>query len=164
MIESVRREILAIDPEQAAFNVATMDQVLAESISLRRISMFLLAGFAALALLLAAIGIYGVLAQAVVQRTHEIGIRMALGAQIRDILTLILGHGMTLAALGISAGIVGALGVTRLIANLLFGVAATDPSTFAAIAALLGAVAFVACYLPARRAAKLDPVVALNRS
>jgi putative ABC transport system permease protein len=125
--------------------------------------MFLLAGFAGLALLLAAMGIYGVLAQTVVQRTHEIGIRMALGAQIRDVLKLILGHGMALAAIGILAGIVGALGVTRLMANLLFGVGASDPGTFLAIATLLGAVAFLACYLPARRAAKLDPVIALNR-
>jgi putative ABC transport system permease protein len=162
MIEVVRREIFAIDPEQAVFNVATMDQVLAESISLRRISMFLLVGFAALALLLAAIGIYGVLAQSVVQRTHEIGIRMALGAQIRDVLKLILGYGMKLAVLGILAGIIGALGVTRLIASLLFGVAATDPSTFVVIAALLAVVAFLACYLPARRAAKADPVAALR--
>ena len=164
MIEAVRREILAIDPEQAAFNVSTMEQWLTESISLRRTSMFLLAGFAALALLLAAIGIYGVLAQAVVQRTHEIGIRMALGAQVRDVLTLILGQGMTLAAFGILAGIAGALGVTRLLANLLFGVAATDPATFIAISLLLGMVAFLACYLPARRAARLDPVIALNRN
>ena len=162
MLEGIRREVLALDPEQAVFNVATMDQVLSESISLRRISMFLLAGFAGLALLLAAIGIYGVLAQSVVQRTHEIGIRMALGAQIRDVLKLILGHGMKLAALGILAGIAGALGVTRLIASLLFGVAATDPSTFVAIATLLGLVAFLACYLPALRATKADPVAALR--
>ena len=163
VIEALRREILAIDPEQAVFNVTTMEQWLTESIALRRLSMFLLAGFAALALLLAAIGIYGVLAHSVVQRTHEIGIRMALGAQMRDVLHLILGHGMSLAALGILAGSAGALGVTRLLVNLLFGVAATDPGTFLAIAALLGAVAFLACYLPARRAAKLDPVIALNR-
>ncbi|HEY0369729.1 MAG TPA: ADOP family duplicated permease, partial [Chthoniobacterales bacterium] len=164
MIETVRREILAIDPEQAVFNIATMDQVLAESISLRRVSMFLLAGFAALALLLAAIGIYGVLAEAVVQRTHEIGIRMALGAQVRDVLKLVLSHGMALAGFGILSGFAGALGVTRLMANLLFGVGATDPSTFIAIAALLAVVAFLACYLPARRAAKLDPMVALARN
>ena len=164
MIETVRREILAIDREQAVFNVATMEQVLAESISLRRVAMFLLAGFAGLALLLAAIGIYGVLAQAVVQRTHEIGIRMALGAQMRDVLKLILAQGMSLAALGIVAGIAGAIGVTRLIANLLFGVGATDPGTFVAISVLLGAVASLACYLPARRAAKLDPIKALARN
>jgi putative ABC transport system permease protein len=140
-----------------------MDQVLAESISLRRVSMFLLAGFAALALLLAAIGIYGVLAQSVVQRTHEIGIRMAVGAQMRDVLKLILGHGMTLVALGIVTGIAGALGVTRLMTNLLFGVNAADPLTFAAISLLLAFVALLACYLPARRAAKLDPMIALAR-
>ena len=162
MIDTVRREILAIDNEQAVFNVATMDQVLTESISLRRVSMFLLALFAALALLLAAIGIYGVLAQSVVQRTHEIGIRMALGAQMRDVLILVLGHGMALAALGIIAGLVGALAVTRLITNLLFGVGATDAGMFFAISLLLSAVAFVACYLPARRASRVDPMVALR--
>jgi putative ABC transport system permease protein len=162
MIDTVRREILAIDNEQAVFNVATMDQVLTESISLRRVSMFLLALFAALALLLAAIGIYGVLAQSVVQRTHEIGIRMALGAQMRDVLILVLGHGMALTALGIIAGLVGALAVTRLITNLLFGVGATDAGMFFAISLLLSAVAFVACYLPARRASRVDPMVALR--
>ncbi|MGI9114588.1 MAG: ABC transporter permease [Chthoniobacterales bacterium] len=162
MADAIRREILAIDPEQAVFNVATMKEIVADSISLRRLSMFLLAGFAALALLLAAIGIYGVLAQTVAQRTHEIGIRMALGAQMRDVLKLILGHGMALAGIGIVAGVLGALGVTRLIANLLFGVAATDPSTFLAISLLLGAVAFLACYLPARRAALVQPMEALR--
>jgi predicted permease len=162
LITDVRRQILALDPEQAVFNVATMNEVVAESISLRRLSMFIFAGFAALALLLAAIGIYGVLAQTVVQRTHEIGIRIALGAQIRDILTLILSQGMALAALGIVMGIAGALGLTRLISNLLFGVAATDPGTFILISFILAAVAFVACYLPARHAAKLDPVAALR--
>src|SRR5262249_6464820 len=161
MIETVRREILAVDPEQAVFNVRTMEQWIADSIALRRVSTFLLAGFAALALLLAAIGIYGVLAQAVVQRTHEIGIRIALGAQIRDILALILGQGMTLVSLGILAGFAGAFCVTRLIANLLFGVETTDPPTFISIGVLLAAVAFLACYLPARRATKLDPVTAL---
>jgi putative ABC transport system permease protein len=164
MIETVRREILAVDPEHAVFNIRTMEQWLADSIALRRISMFILAGFAALALLLAAIGIYGVLAQAVVQRTHEIGIRMALGAQIRDILILILGQGMTLVSLGILAGVAGAFCVTRFIANLLFGVGATDPATFILIATLLSVVALLACYLPARRAAKLDPVTALSKT
>jgi putative ABC transport system permease protein len=164
MLGEVRRAILSVDNEQAVYNIATMDQVLSNSIALRRFTMVLLGIFAALALLLAAIGIYGVLAQAVVQRTHEIGIRMALGAQMRDVLKLILSHGMTLVAIGIGAGIVGALGVTRLMANLLFGVGATDPTTFIAIATLLSAVAFLACYLPARRAAKLDPVIALSRT
>jgi len=161
MIETVRREILAIDAEQAVFNVATMDEVLAKSISLRRVSMFLLAGFAGLALLLAAIGIYGVLAQAVVQRTHEIGIRMALGAQTRDVLQLIVRQGMSLTVVGIAIGLAGAFALTRLLASLLFGVGTTDPATFLWIPVLLAAVSFFACYLPARRAARLDPIKAL---
>jgi putative ABC transport system permease protein len=164
MIAPVRREIRAADPDQAVFSIRTMDQLLADSIALRRFSMLLLGIFALLALLLAAIGIYGVLAHAVVQRTHEIGIRMALGAQMRDVLGLILRHGMMLTALGVLAGIAGALGATRLLANLLYGVTASDPATFVTIALLLGAVAFLACYLPARRAAKLDPVIALSRT
>jgi putative ABC transport system permease protein len=164
MIETIRREILAIDPEQAVFNVATMDEVLANSISLRRVSMFLLAGFAALALLLAAIGIYGVLAQTVVQRTHEIGIRMALGAQARDVLKLIVRQGMSLALIGIVLGLAGALALTRLLAGLLFGVGTTDPMTFLWIPVLLASVSFFACYLPARRAARLDPIKALART
>ncbi|HEX8898754.1 MAG TPA: FtsX-like permease family protein, partial [Chthoniobacterales bacterium] len=161
MTETVRREILAIDPEQAVFNVATMDEVLADSISLRRISMFLLVGFAGLALLLATVGIYGVLAQAVVQRTHEIGIRMALGAQARDVLKLIVSQGLALTIAGIAVGLLGAFALTRLLASLLFGVAATDPATFVWIPVLLGSVSFFACYLPARRASRLDPIKAL---
>lgn len=164
MIETVRREILAIDSEQAVFNVATMEEVLANSIALRRISMFLLAGFAALALLLAAIGIYGVLAQAVVQRTHEIGIRMALGAQARDVLRLIVSQGMALTIAGIAIGLLGSFALTRLLASLLFGVGATDPGTFLWIPVLLATVSFFACYLPARRAARLDPIKALART
>jgi putative ABC transport system permease protein len=164
MVETIRREILAIDPEQAVFNVAPMDEVLANSISLRRVSMFLLAGFAGLALLLAAIGIYGVLAQTVVQRTHEIGIRMALGAQARDVLKLIVRQGMSLTLIGIGAGLAGAFALTRLLASLLFGVGATDPMTFLWIPVLLAGVSFFACYLPARRAARLDPIKALART
>jgi putative ABC transport system permease protein len=164
MIETVRREVLAIDPEEAVFNVAPMHEILADSISLRRVSMFLLAGFAGLALLLAAIGIYGVLAQTVVQRTHEIGIRMALGAQAGDVLKLIVRQGMSLTLIGIGAGLAGALALTRLLASLLFGVGATDPMTFVWIPVLLAAVSFFACYLPARRAARLDPIKALSRT
>ncbi|MEY2502490.1 MAG: putative transport system permease protein [Verrucomicrobiota bacterium] len=164
MIETIRREVLGIDPEQAVFNVAAMNEILADSISLRRVSMFLLAGFAGLALLLAAIGIYGVLAQTVVQRTHEIGIRMALGAQAGDVLKLIVRQGMALTLIGIGAGLAGAFALTRLLASLLFGVGATDPMTFLWIPVLLAAVSFLACFIPARRAAKLDPIKALSRS
>jgi putative ABC transport system permease protein len=164
MIDTIRREVLGIDPEQAVFNVATMEEVLASSMALRRVSMFLLAGFAGLALLLAAIGIYGVLAQIVVQRTHEIGIRMALGAQARDVLKLIVSHGMALTIGGIGLGLLGAFALTRLLASLLFGVGATDPATFLWIPLLLAAVSFFSCYLPARRAARLDPIKALART
>jgi putative ABC transport system permease protein len=163
MIAAIRREILALDQDQAVFNIATMEQRLSDSTSLRRLSMLLLAAFAALALILAAVGIYGVLAQSVAQRTHEIGIRMALGAQTRDVLKLIVGHGMALTAIGIAAGVAGAIALTRLITTLLFGVGAHDFGTFFGISLLLLGVSFLACYLPARRAARLDPVNALAR-
>jgi putative ABC transport system permease protein len=163
MVGAIRREILALDKDQAVFNLATMEQLLSDSISLRRFSMFLLGLFALLALILAAIGIYGVIAQSVSQRTHEIGIRMALGAQARDVLKLIVRQGMSLTVIGIVFGLAGAFVLTRLLANLLFGVGATDPTTFLWIPLLLASVSFLACYIPARRAAKLNPIVALAR-
>ncbi|HEV3409360.1 MAG TPA: ABC transporter permease [Chthoniobacterales bacterium] len=161
---TLRREVQALDKDQPVYNVRTMDDVVMNSLGTRRVSMQLFTFFACIALLLAALGIYGVMAYSVTQRTQEIGIRMALGAQKGDVLAMVVRQGMTLAVIGIAVGVAGALGLTRLIANLLFGVNAADPLTFAAISLLLGFVAFLACYVPARRAAKLDPVIALSRT
>jgi putative ABC transport system permease protein len=161
---TLRREVQAIDKDQPVFGVRTMDDVVANSLGTRRVSMQLFAVFAGAALLLAAIGIYGVMAYSVTQRTQEIGIRMALGAQRSDVLGLVIRQGMTVTLIGVLVGLAGAFALTRLIANLLFGVAATDPLTFVAIPLLLLFVALVACYLPARRAARLDPTIALAQS
>jgi putative ABC transport system permease protein len=160
---TLRREVQALDKDQPIYNVRTYDDLVMNSLGTRRVSMQLFTVFAIAALLLAAVGIYGVMAYSVTQRTHEIGIRMALGAQKSDVLRLVVSQGMTLTLIGVIAGSAGAFGLSRAIANLLFGVGATDPSTFIAISLLLIAVAFIACYLPARRAAKLDPVIALAR-
>src|SRR5438105_6971476 len=161
---TLRREVQALDKDQPIYNVRTMDDVVMNSLGTRRVSMELFAVFAIAALLLAALGIYGVMAYTVTQRTQEIGIRMALGAQRSDVLGLVVRQGMTLAAIGVVAGLAGAFALTRLLAHLLFGVAATDPLTFVAIPLLLLFVALVACYLPARRAARLDPTIALAQS
>jgi putative ABC transport system permease protein len=161
---TLRREVQALDKDQPIYNVRTMDDVVMSSLGTRRVSMQLFAVFAIAALLLAAIGIYGVMAYSVTQRTQEIGIRMALGAQRSDVLGLVVRQGMTLAAIGVVVGLAGAFALTRSMANLLFGVAATDPLTFVVIPLLLLFVALVACYLPARRAARLDPTVALAQS
>jgi putative ABC transport system permease protein len=160
---TLRREVQALDKSQPIYNVRTMDDVVMNSIGTRRVSMQLFTVFACAALLLAALGIYGVMAYSVTQRTQEIGIRVALGAQKGDLLAMVVRQGMMLALIGIGVGLVGAFGLTRVIASLLFGVNATDPLTFAAISLLLAAVALLACYLPARRAAKLDPMKALAR-
>jgi putative ABC transport system permease protein len=158
----LRREVLGLDKNLPIFNVKTMDDVVAASIGSRRLSMLLLSVFAGMALLLAAIGIYGVMAYTVTQRTQDIGIRMALGAQAGDVLRMVVGQGMTLALIGIGVGLAGAWGLTRVIATLLFGVQAADPGTFAVITLLLAFVALLACYLPARRAARVNPIEALR--
>ncbi len=159
---AVRRELQAIDPDQPVYNVRSMEQVISESVYLSRFSMFLLAIFAALAVVLAAVGIYGVMAYAVAQRTHELGIRMALGAQSRDIFNLVVGQGMLLTLAGIGIGLVAAFALTRAMASLLYGVSATDLVTFAGVSLLLSLIALLACYIPARRAMRVDPMTALR--
>jgi putative ABC transport system permease protein len=162
LVATVRQAIHAVDPDQPISNIATMSEVLTERAGSRRLGMILLMVFAGLALLLASLGIYGVLSFFVAQQTREIGVRLALGAQLRDILNLVLKKGMGLALLGVTVGLIAAFAVARLMASLLFGVSATDPITFAAIALILTGVALLACYIPARRATKVDPLVALR--
>ena len=139
-----------------------MDEYVSESVAAPRFNTILLGGFAVLALVLAAVGIFGVISYSVAQRTREIGVRRALGADTWGVMRLVLGQGMGLTAIGVAIGVVGAFGVTRLLQTLLFGVTPTDPATFAGVAAVLSAVAFLASYLPARRASKVDPMAALR--
>jgi putative ABC transport system permease protein len=162
LASTVEQTIHSIDKDLPVFNARSMDQLLDNAIARQRLTMVLLTGFAVVALLLAAVGIYGVVSYSVSLRTHEIGIRMALGAQARDVLKLIAGQGMMLALIGVVIGLGASLALTRLMESLLFGVSATDPATFAVIALLLSGVALLACYIPARRAAKVDPMVALR--
>jgi putative ABC transport system permease protein len=162
LVGAVRGAVLAVDKNQPVYDVRTMEDVRSASVASRRLVVVLFGVFSALALLLAVVGIYGVLSYAVAQRTHEIGIRLALGAQRADVLRLVVGQGMRLVILGVGAGIAGALVVTRLLESLLFGVSATDPVTFAAVAASLIFVGLLACYIPARRATRVDPLVALR--
>jgi len=162
VMSDVRRTVAEIDSREAVYNVQTLDTVISNSFAARRLSMILLGIFAALALVLACVGIYGVISYLVGQRTREIGIRMALGAQASDVLRLVIGHGTKMALIGVAIGVAGALGLTRLMANQLFGVSAHDPLTFAGVALLLIVVAVAACYIPARRAMRVDPMVALR--
>jgi len=159
---SVRRAVEETDPREVIYGVETMDEVVSNSFAARRLSMVLLGVFAGLALMLACVGIYGVISYVVGQRTHEIGVRMALGAQRGDIFRLIVGQGTKMALAGVAIGVVAAFGLTRLMANQLFGVSAHDPLTFAGVSLLLTVVAILACYVPARRAMKVDPMEALR--
>lgn len=159
---AVRNELATLDKQVSIGKVRTMDTIAAESVAQPRFRTFLLALFGICALLLASIGIYGVMSYAVTQRTQEIGIRMALGAQVSDVRKLVMGNGMSLALIGVAIGLAGAYALTRLIASLLFGITATDVPTFVAVSAVLVAVALFACYIPARRATKVDPLVALR--
>jgi len=162
IIDSIRDTSRKMNSEQVVYGEQTMEEIISDSISDRKFSMVLLGAFAALALLLSSIGIYGVISYLVGERMHEIGIRMALGAQRKNVLALVLGEGVKLALLGAAIGIAAGLGLTRLMADLLYGVSATDPLTFAAVPIVLLGVAVLACYIPARRAMRVDPMVALR--
>jgi putative ABC transport system permease protein len=159
---SVERAVQSVDKDQPVTEIKTMEQFIAESVSRRRFNVWLLGIFAAVALMLAVVGIYGVMAHSVSERISEIGLRLALGAERRDVLRLILGHGLGLTLVGVGIGLGAAVGLTRWVANLLYGVEPTDPATFAAVALLVIVVALVACYIPARRAANVDPLIALR--
>jgi putative ABC transport system permease protein len=162
LTSSIRYAVASIDKDQPIFAIATMQQLVKDSVSTRRVTLILLGIFSALALVLAAIGIYGVISYSVAQRTHEIGIRMALGADGGGVLRMILAQGAKIAGAGVVIGLAASLGLTRLMANLLFSVSAADPLTFAAVAIALVLVAMLACYIPARRALRVDPIIALR--
>ena len=159
---SVREAVLSIDKNQPLSDTTTMEEVIAKSVAPRRFRMLLLGLFALLALSLSMIGVYGVIAYSSTQRTHEFGVRIALGADRQDILKLVVRQGFKLALLGVTMGVAGALLLTRFLSSLLYEVSAQDPLTFAGVAALLMLVALAASYIPARRAMKLDPIVALR--
>jgi ABC-type antimicrobial peptide transport system permease subunit len=159
---AVKQQVWKIDSQLPLTRVETMDEVAAGSFAARRFNMLLLVIFAGLALVLASVGIYGVMSYAVTQRTQEIGIRMALGARAIDVLALIIRNGMSLILIGVVIGLAGSLALTRLLATMLFGVTPTDTLTFVTVSAVLIFVALLACYIPARRATKVDPLVALR--
>jgi putative ABC transport system permease protein len=162
LVGAVRQIIQEVDPDQPISNIATMSELLGEEAAQRRLGMLMLVAFSALALLLAAIGIYGVLAYFVTQHTSEIGVRMALGASQGNILLMILRKGMSLTLLGVAIGLTAALGITRLMSSLLFEVRAVDPLTFILAPIVIGVAALCASFIPARRAIKVDPLVALR--
>jgi putative ABC transport system permease protein len=162
LVEPVKAQVRELDPTQPVSNLRTMDTLIARSVSADRFSMWLLGLLASLALALAATGLFSLLSYLVSQRTHEIGVRMALGAQRRDIFQLVLGQGALLLVAGLAIGLVASFVCTRLFSSLLFGVSATDPLTFMVTPLLLSLAALLACYVPARRATKVDPMVALR--
>jgi putative ABC transport system permease protein len=159
---ALRQAVFAVDKDQPISDIELLDQVVGDSIAGRRFSMLLLGVFASLALALASVGIYGVISYSVTQRTNEFGIRVALGAQSRDVLAVVLRQSVVLIVAGTAIGLVAAVALTRLLASLLFGVSATDLPTFAAVSVLLVSIALLASFIPARRATKVDPMVALR--
>jgi ABC-type antimicrobial peptide transport system permease subunit len=159
---AMKKEVLAVDNDQPVYSVMTMEQIISSSVAQRRFNTLLLLLFACIALLLAAVGIYGVMSQAVSHRTQEIGIRMALGAQTRDVLRLVVGQAMKLAITGVAIGLIAAFALTRVLESLLYGVSATDAATFLVVASLLTGVALAASFIPARRATRVDPMIALR--
>ena len=165
LVSAIRGIVASIDKEQPIFRIATMQQVVNASVSTRRITLILLGLFSGLALVLAGIGIYGVISYSVIQRVHEIGIRMALGAERRDVFRMVIEQGLRLALAGVAIGAAAALILARLLSSfshLLYGVGTGDPATFMAVSAVLIGVAILACYIPARRAMRVDPMVALR--
>jgi putative ABC transport system permease protein len=162
IVPTIREAVEKLNGENVVYEIKPLEEIVGDSLANRRFSMVLLSVFAALALLLSSIGIYGVISYVVAQRTHEIGIRIALGAQRYHVLRLMLGEGMKMALIGVAIGVGVALGLTRLMVKMLFGVSATDPVTFAAVTIVLTGVALAACYIPARRAMRVDPIVALR--
>ena len=165
IIPAIKAAVYQAASDQPVYNVQTMQQFVSQSMSPQRFPLILLGAFAALALLLASVGIYGVISYSVIQRVHEIGIRMSLGAENRDIFRMVIGQGLRLALIGLGVGTTAALILTRLVSsfsNLLYGVGTNDPLTFIAVSFVLTAVSVLACYIPARRAAKVDPMVALR--
>ncbi len=162
LVNAARDAVQSLDPKAPLYGVSTVEELLGRSVASPRFNTLLLGLFAAVALILTAVGLYGVISCSVSQNTHEIGIRVALGAQPGDVFKLIVGQGMFLTLVGIVIGLAAAYWLTRLMASLLYGVGATDPWTFAGVAVLLVSIAFIACYLPARRATRVDPLIALR--
>jgi putative ABC transport system permease protein len=159
---SIRREVQAVDPNLPVFDITTFQQRFREGFLVQRLGAVVVGAFGVLALALAAVGLFGLISFSVGQRTHEMGVRMAIGAQHQDVITLILKEGLALVALGVAAGLAGALALTRFLTGLLYGVKSTDPLTMTLTMLTLGAVVLLACYIPACRAAKVDPMVALR--
>jgi len=162
MLPAIKDKIREVSREQAFSSVATIDQLVEKSLNQRRFNLLLLASFAVLALILAGVGLYGLVSFMTAQRTTEIGIRVAFGADRRNVVRLIVGQGMALTLAGVAIGLLASLALTRLIDSLLFGISATDPLTFLVITLVVSAVPLLACYIPARRATKVDPILALR--